>query len=245
MLKDYVTDCDAILINGDSYSAQGANQRSYGAFLSDSLGIPVHNIAFAGSSNDRIVRSTIENLDQFKQQYKNPLVVIGWSYIRRIEVWYYGKENQQVMNLIPDRINKDHNDALQPKFATLNVLVNHNVATVEQKCLVEDTLFVHKQLTDFYTNLYLIANHLALTNTKYFMFSGADNTDAPIEAFPYINSLQQVQWCKNNSHILNMHKFCISNWAKDNDPECHKTSGHLSQTGHGKFAKFLIEETNC
>lgn len=245
MLKDYVTDCDAILVNGDSYSAQNDRQRSYGSFLSDYLDIPVHNIAFAGSSNARITRSTIEHLNQFKQQYKNPLVVIGWSYIRRFEVWYYGAENQQVMNLIPDRTNKDHTDTLQPKFATLNLLVNHNVATIEQKCLIEDTLFVHKQLMDFYTNLYLMANHLALTNTKYFMFSGANNIDTPIEAFPYINSLQQVDWCRNNPHIYKMHKFCISNWAKDNDPECHKVSGHLSQSGHEKFAKFLLEETTC
>ena len=93
---------DCILINGDSYSAP-TNYKVYGNFLSEKLGIPVINFAIPGSNNQRILRSSIEYLQQIKSEYSNPLVVIGWSFIRRIEVWYYGN-NQKLLNAIPDSV---------------------------------------------------------------------------------------------------------------------------------------------
>ena len=57
---------DCILINGDSYSAK-TNQRVYGDFLQEQLGLPVYNIAQQGSNNQRIIRSTLENLHHYKK----------------------------------------------------------------------------------------------------------------------------------------------------------------------------------
>ena len=108
---------DCVLINGDSYSAKNNNHRVYSDFLQEQLGLPVYNIAYPGSSNQRIIRSTLENL----HHYKNPLVLIGWSFIRRMEVWYYGTK-QSVLNRIPD-INSDIDSYKHPKFVTLDVLM--------------------------------------------------------------------------------------------------------------------------
>jgi hypothetical protein len=44
---------DAIIVNGDSYSAGNRNHRVYSDYLKDELDIPVINISLAGSSNDR------------------------------------------------------------------------------------------------------------------------------------------------------------------------------------------------
>jgi hypothetical protein len=226
---------DCVLINGDSYSAKQINQNVYGDFLQEQLGIPVYNMAVPGSNNQRILRSTLENL----HHYKNPLVLIGWSFIRRLEVWYYGT-NQSILRRIPDR--DPHIDsAKHPKFITLDLLMKENEATLEQKCLINEDLFVHKQLTDFYTNLYMFAHTLESMRIPYRFFSAARNTEIPINCFPYIESLHQVKWCANNKHFYRLHDFCILNWAKENDPDAHPVTGHLSEQGHKKFTSLLQE----
>ena len=223
------------MINGDSYSAKNQKHKVYADFLQKQFDIPVYNYAWAGSNNQRIIRSTLEHI----HQYKNPLVLIGWSFIRRMEVWYYG-ENPSIISRIPDR-SQGIDDSKQPKFATLDLLLHENEATLEQKCLVNEDLFVHKQLTDFYTNLYTFAHTLESMNIKYKFFSAAKNTEIPINCFPYIESLSQVQWCANNKYFYRLHDFCILNWARENDPDSHSVTGHLSENGHKKFVSLLQE----
>ena len=226
---------DCILVNGDSYSAKNSSL-VYSDFLEKELQVPVYNIAAVGTNNQRIVRSTIETALELKQQDKNPLVLIGWSFVRRLEVWYYGNK-KQVLDRIPDGI--PGQDYKNPKFVTLDVLLSENEATIEQKCLVNDDLFVHAQLTNFYTNLFMLASTLELLGFDYRFFSAAKNTEIPVNSFPYIESLKQVQKCTNNKSFYQLHNFCVLDWAKENDPNAHPITGHLSTTGHKKFAEFL------
>ena len=226
---------DYIFINGDSYSAKKQEHQVYGDFLGNKLGVPVENFAIPGSNNQRILRSSIEYIEQLKSQYQNPLVIIGWSFVRRLEVWYYGN-NQQVINRVPDDPTS--------RLLTLDILINANEATVEQKCLINDDLFIHKCLVDFYTNLFMFAHYLESQNIDYFWFSAARNTDCPIHCFPYIQSLKQVQWVEQHPKIYQLHNFCIMNWAKENDPDSHLVTGHLSEYGHQKFADFILDKLN-
>lgn len=220
---------DCILINGDSYSAP-TTHRVYGDFLSEHYDIPVKNFALSGSNNQRILRSSIEYLEQVKSEYINPLVIVGWSFIRRLEVWYSGN-TQGLLSRIPDNSNS--------RFITLDWVLGSDEATVEQKALV-NSADIHKHLMDFYTNLYLFAQVLESQNISYIFFSAADNTPYPIHSFTYLNSLSQVQWVANNPRIFKLHNFCVSNWAQENDPDCNST-GHLSQNGHDKFAHFILD----
>jgi hypothetical protein len=222
---------DCILINGDSYSASMRNKKVYGDFLSEHLNIPVRNYAIPGSNNQRILRSSIEHLHKIKAEFQNPLVIIGWSFIRRLEVWYYGN-NEKLINQVPD--------SPESRFITLDRIINAGEATLEQKALINEDLFVHKQLMDFYTNLYMFARILESQNLNYVFFSAARNTDCPMHCFPYIESLQQVKWVANNPNIFKLHDFCIMQWAKENDPECDPVTGHLSEDGHKKFSNFIL-----
>lgn len=220
---------DCIFINGDSYSAPN-NHKVYGDFLSEKFNVPVKNFALPGSNNQRILRSSIEYLNELKSEYKNPLVIIGWSFIRRIEVWYYGN-NEKLLRTMPD--------SAQSRLITLDRVIGAGEATLEQKALINEDLFVHKQLIDFYTNLYMFAHTLESQNLSYLFFSAARNTDCPIHCFPYINSLSQVQWIANNKNVYKLHEFCIMNWAKEHDNDSHPVTGHLSELGHKKFAELL------
>lgn len=230
---------DEIIINGDSYSALNKDLTVYSQFLQDKLGINVSNIAWTGSNNDRIVRSTIERVLLAKQSKKRLLVIIGWSFVRRIEVWYYGK-SPVVKARIPDKINTDAHK--NPSFVSLEVLATLGEITVEQKCLLSDDLFVHKQLTDFYTNVYLLSQFLENNNVDYLFFSAAKNTEIPINSFPYIENLQHVQEVTNNKRIIDLHDFHFKNWASKNDPGAHPVTGHLSTDGHEKFSNLLLEK---
>ena len=227
---------DCIIINGDSYSAPHITTKVYGDFLSEQLEIPVKNYAIAGSNNDRILRSTIEYLHTIRSQYKRPLIIIGWSFIRRLEVWYYGN-HRGVFRSIPDKL--DLSEHQHPRFITLNRLLKLGEATLEQKSLINDHLFVHKQLTDFYTGLYLLGNFLESQNLNYLFFSAAQNTDCPVHCFPYLEALHQVQWVASNNKIFKLHEFCIQDWAKDHDPDSDPVAGHLSESGHKLFTDFL------
>ena len=224
---------DCLLINGDSYSAPD-KFKVYGDYLGEALGIPVKNFAIPGSNNDRILRSTIEYIQDIKQEYTNPLVIIGWSFIRRLEVWYYGNDKKTI---------KQMHDNDQSRFVTLDYLLHDGLATLEQKALINDDLSLHKQLTDFYTKLYLFGNLIESLGLDYLCFSGAKNTDCPIHCFPYIDNLHQTQWVKQNKNFYKLHDFCIQKWAFENDNEC-KSTGHLSPLGHEKFATIILEKLN-
>lgn len=228
---------DCLVVNGDSYSASRKEHLVYADFLANHFDIPVYNYAQSGSNNDRISRSSIEYLLDIKQHHNKILFVTGWSFIRRLEVWYYGSNNQ-VVDRIHDRSTGD------TKLVTLDLLLDLNEATVEQKCLINEDSFIHKNLVDFYHNLYTFGHWLESQDIDYFWFSGALNTDCPIHAFPYIQSLKQVQWVAQNPKIHQLHEFCIMKWAKDNDPNSHPVTGHLSECGHQKFADYILDKLN-
>ena len=99
---------------------------------------------------------------------------------------------------------------------------------------------VHKALTDFYTSLYMLAHTLEAKGIDYLFFSGADNTDIGLEAFPYVNGLSQVQWCTNNKKFYQLHDFSIPDYAIKNDSDRSDTN-HLSTSGHDKFSTFLLD----
>ena len=224
---------DCLVINGDSYSAKIGQQKVYSDFISEALDIPVKNYAKPGSNNKRIIRSTIEYLLELKKQYHNPLVIIGWSFVRRQEVWYYGNNQKIIQGMF---------DNTESRLITLDYLLNADEATLEQKSMILPDIQIHKALTDFYTDLYLFSNYLRLNNIDFFWFSGARNTDCPIERFPYLQSLEQVKSVSIDPNIFKLHDFCVMHWAKENDPDSHPVTGHLSEQGHKKFAEFLLEK---
>ena len=229
---------DRILIYGDSYSAQeGCDGPVWADYITDKTGIPTINQAFMGSSNQRITRSTLEYLDLLDGA-ENPLVIIGWSFIRRIEIWHYGLGLEHRM---PDRLGGD--DVSKPRMCTLEWLLPpyEDLATMEQKALLPDPKEVHKALTDFYTSVYMLAHTLEAKGIDYLFFSGANNTDITLQAFPYVTGLSQVQWCDRNPKFYQMHDFCVQDWALANDPECTAVTNHLSTQGHEKFSAFLLD----
>ena len=223
-------DFDCILVNGDSYSAGLRRHAVYADHLGHIYGLPVLNYAALGSNNDRITRSTIEHVTHARHQARRPLVIVGWSAVRRQEVWYYGDRE---LNFPDTELGVD------PKFITLDFLLSENIATLEQRAMLMPAQQVHKAVMDLYTQMYLLAQWLESQDLCYLFFSAARNTDCAVECFPYLNNLEQVQWCRRNVMIHQLHEFCIPDWALENDPDHDPVTAHLSRAGHEKFADFL------
>jgi hypothetical protein len=225
---------DSVIVNGDSYSAAKDQFKVYGEYIAEKLNLPLVNLAVQGSNNERILRSTTEFL--LGTDFKSPLVIIGWSFIRRLEVWYYGS-NKKVISRIPDQSPEDHTSL---RLITLNHLINENEATIEQRALINEDLFVHKQLINFYTDLFLFSKFLQKEEISYFFFSGAKNNEIPIHCFPAIENLSMVQSVTQDPSVYKLHDFFIMDWAKKHDPEASPVTGHLSATGHKNFADYLL-----
>jgi hypothetical protein len=225
---------DSIVVNGDSYSAAVSEHKVYAEYIAEKLDLPLVNLAAPGSNNDRIVRSSTEFL--LTSNFKSPLVIVGWSFIRRLEVWYYGS-NKRVLNLIPDQSSEEHKNL---RLVTLDWLINENEATVEQRALIDEDLFVHKQLIKFYTDLFLFSNFLQKRNISYFFFSCARNNDTPINCFPAIENLNMVQEVTQDPNVYKLHEFFIMDWARKYDADASPLTGHLSANGHKNFADYLL-----
>jgi hypothetical protein len=230
---------DCLFLNGDSYSALSLDRITYGEFLSQKLNVSLINKAVLGSNNDRIIRSSIESIADLLEAGRTPFVIIGLSFIRRIEVWYYGK-NKYLLSKIPDC---NSNQAPKINLITLDHLISANEITTGQKELfIETTDTLHKRFIDFYMNLFLFCNWLEKLNLRYFIFSPASNVECTAYSLN-ISELVFIDWCNSNPNIWKLNDFCFLDWAKEHDKDADIT-GHLSTHGHKKFADILLTNLN-
>lgn len=204
--------------------------------MANSLSLPVYNLARAGSSNDRILRSTLQALTKARALGQNPLVILGWSFLHRIEVWYHGP-NDDIVARAPDQFDNDS----QLRLVTLDWVPDNEVSAGTKEFLSSiDT--IDKKIIDWYLHLYLLAHWLKSQNLRYLFFSAADNTDFAIHSWPVLCEFDFVQEVLNDPCIYQLHNFCMQKWAGHNDPDCHPVTGHLSAAGHEKFAHFILDK---
>ena len=87
-----MTNIDCIYVNGDSW-AHGYGladdtrlDQCWGGLIAKHYGVEyIHNTQ-PGGSNQRIVRTMVQDLDQLLTQGRNPLVLISWTHLHRYEL---------------------------------------------------------------------------------------------------------------------------------------------------------------
>lgn len=226
---------DCLILGGDSYSAP-LNFPVYSDLLAERLGIPLYNLAVPGSSNDRILRSTLEKFNEISNTHRKPMVIIGWSFLHRIEVWYHGN-NEKVISRAPDQFS----NGSQLRFLSMNWIPDDEISPSTKDFLTAvDT--IDKKIIDWYLHLFLLSTLLKYEKISYLFFSAANNQDFPIQGFPALRDFSFVQQVIADPNIYNLDSFCIPQWAGINDTECDQKTGHLSNKGHQKFANFLLDK---
>jgi len=85
----------SIFVNGDSHTARvyGTQAPTATEILADKYHCQYQNIALPGGSNQRIIRTTTENLHRLDP--RSTLIIIGWSSFERTE-WYFKNEWYQI-----------------------------------------------------------------------------------------------------------------------------------------------------
>ena len=215
-----------IYINGDSYSCTlNMGESAYSNFIANQTDISVINHAIPGCCNDRIFRTTLEYCANLKQDQR-PLIIIGFSFMTREEIWIDNISNYS------HRI-KDYTGS---QFITSAWVTKVDEATMH--AIIDQN--INKQMTHFYVKLFMLAHTLKSLDLPYHIFSAADNTDFRNLNWNSLRNLQVFQKIIQDPNIIDLHKFSIGKWAKDNDIKTTNTK-HLNEDGHKMFADYLLK----
>ena len=219
---------DFYYFNGDSYSAEEQNKKSWVQDFIKLSEIPQEkcfNHAIHGSSNHKIIRNSIESLSDLKKQYKSIFCIIGFSFVHRDELWDDKRKKLETLDAFLDRENIP--EELKFKYHLQNI--NH-------------------QMVHFYTNLFMFVNLLEKWNIDYFIFSAANNSDFGTLNWDYLKSLGVYDKITSNPKIYNLHEFYIQDWALKNNINVKEKTFHLcDDNGYRLFAeeiKTKIENLN-
>lgn len=226
-MKNY----DLICINGDSYSAKSNNFKVYSEYISELTGIDVINTAVAGSSNQRIFRSSLETL--LDNPDKKILCLTGLSFVTRDEIWYEDQDSD-ILKRIPDLNSNPHT-----KLITADWVLPDLPWSDANDRLVD--LNINRQLAHFYTSLFCYKETLRNLNIDYVIFSAADNSGWRNECIDYFDNLKMVQSIKADSRIFPIKDFSIRKWAQERSIDTSSTY-HLLEDGHKIFADFLLQK---
>ena len=217
-----------LYINGDSYSAP-TEYGMYGNVLSHRYNIGLVNKAVIGSSNHRIIRSTLEDCIKFKRQNINVYVIIGLSFFTREEIW------SNTDNVFVKRLN----ECPEGKFVTLDSVRKEDLTIFDKRRLVD--LNINVQVVQLLVNIFMLTNTLTLLNIPHFIFSAAHNQANSELKWGYLNQLEVYQDIKKRKNILDIFNFSIPTWAKENNVDTSVT-GHLVSIGqHAHFADYLYD----
>jgi hypothetical protein len=212
-----------LYVNGDSYSE---SYTPYSKFLAERLNVPVTNHAIRGSSNDRIIRSTIEYI--LSNPPKDTLFLIGFSFITREELWASNYKNIRVIDTQPGS-----------RFTTIQTLLTKDLDNSTKEKIAN--IDINKNVIHFYYNLYMLSRLIKSLNYNYLFFSAANNTDWGDMDWDFLSTLGVYKAINSDPNIVNIHNFSIPGWAKENKID-HSETGHLYQDGHKKFADYLVDQ---
>ena len=217
-----------IFINGDSYSAHSDGTTPYSNFIEKLVNVPVTNFAMPGSSNDRILRTTLEYCAGLTAEQK-PLVIVGFSFITRDETWL--EDISKYSNKIKDFVGS--------KFISNDWIYNKETDPYIMYELISQN--INKQVIHFYTKLFMLTQTLQNLKIPYVLFSAADNSDFKNLHWNGVRALNMYQAVTKDQAVLDLHNFNIGNWAKDNQIKT-KPTHHLYSDGHERFADFLYSK---
>ena len=239
-----------ILVNGDSYSALTPKHRVYSEFMAEQLQIDCDNLSRIGSNNDRIIRSTIEAVLHHVALGRRPLLILGTSYVTRQEVWA-GDLEPDLLDTSPQEAQRlwsmvqesypivGSNDQILPTI-TLDWISDRSQWRQQFRHQVTYEYSAHKRLLDNYVMLFLLTRFLQSLQVPYIVFSAADNSAWSLNNYPAISHLSAVKSVLADPHVIEMHTNCVKFWAQQHDADCNPQTGHLSESGHRKYAARMI-----
>lgn len=221
------------------------NKLNWPSRVATHLDVSFTNEAQGAGSNKRMIRTTCDFLRKYpKEEYKNLLVVLGWTTVDRNEMYLEEDENTQGWCMFnASQPVSSHGVPWRPNFSSTFL------SRVDdwQKQYVGDFFSVHSNYSYYFQEMYLMSNLLENLKIKYMFFSslpwkymiyGSDGS--VLSSFIHeINELKKptilhTRDCDDSLNV--MWDFCKQN----NVPMA--PDHHTMAVGHAEWAKHLLVE---
>jgi hypothetical protein len=234
-----------VYVNGDSYSVVSDGKR-YSEFLGESLGCEVVNNAVSGSCNARIIRTSLRDLIELKQQEEKIIAVLSLTFIMRTELWDMQHQVARFRN------SNDGDFVSVTPTASKSWFSSKEDYTDKYKEFSKQFLTwynIEAETVNLVSQLILLKGWCDAHDIRLVIFTGPLQEPIDMTA-PFIESL--IRELPSNSIIdpfsFSFTEWCTSNGFKaidDYTQEIHGRVldiGHHGEAAHKAFAEFLIEK---
>lgn len=212
-----------LYVNGDSftYGTGVEHSNTWAYLLSQRLGINLVNDAVPGSSNDRIVRTTLDSL----AKYNPELVIIAWSSFLRTE-W-------SSMQLEPMHLHEMDFDSrpiiqVQPNYD------KYRAADRERIRSYYESLNLDWAMDRYLNQVLLLQSYLKDSKIRYVFVNALDNYSKEF----YDKSKKSTNV---GNEFLGWPDQCFNQWFTK---EQRLPDGHLNELGHRALAEKLYKHVN-
>lgn len=225
-----------VFVNGDSHTAQVYGEgpgRTATKILADRYGCDYENIALAGGSNQRIIRTTQERLKDLDPA--ETLIIIGWSSFERTE-WYYRDHWHQICGDAAYRVDPDLADLWKQHIDSWWVDDNHEAWRRQEEQHVAIWTF-HRLLSD------LGYAHVFYQGCKTFFFDGCPQQDQPF-TLPWPDGVwahdPYVKLQEDNTRIIES----FSHYVENRGCQHVDDRAHYGQDAHDLWAEYLDDRVS-
>lgn len=235
-----------VYVNGDSYAVTSHGKR-YSEFLGEHYKCKVINAAISGSSNSRILRTTLRDLIQLRSQ-NHVVAFISLSFLMRTELWD--------PNIVHNKfLNDGEFTSIQPTHSKSWFYDKMDLVDSKYKDFCKQFLLnynVEAETTKLIQNILLLSSWCKQNQVKCIIFSSA--LQEPIDyTAPFIKDFYKEM--VNDKNIINIFEFSFTEWCLSHKfvPISAYTQnihgqdydiGHHDEEAHRAFANFLIEYSN-
>lgn len=242
-----------MIVYSNSCSLGGAGQghKIYPEIIAESLGAEVVNGGMEGSINRRIIRTSIRDLTELKQQHQDIVALIGLTFLARTELWQPWlpaiENDGHFQPIIVDHSKVDWSikgliDTIVPNIANL---ADRRVKDYYQQWLLH--YHTESAVTDLLTDIIMFSGWAQSNNIRHVIFSNPDTfpDDSKVGYnSPFIKSLRED--VESNPFVVNpwttsFNGYILSKGFKFKESKTFRLHGHPDQGGHQAWANFLIE----
>jgi hypothetical protein len=214
-----MADPDCLYVNGCSFTygtelpEDKRLDQCYPAIIAKELNLPLILKADPGSSNQRILRTMVEDIDDLIDQGKHPFVLIGWSEPMRYELCSL-KNNDWVNFTCHDDRDSELSEIITSRY-------NSDSGQTElflKQLLLSQSFIKERQLRSLQFNMFQTP-HWALPHDRFIKLS--DRLD---------NTMFLSTWFWMRSYMATFTNVR------------YYPGGHPDHVGHEVIAKFLLEQ---
>ena len=235
-----------IYVNGDSYSRH-SDGKTYCDFLSEKFNCESHNAAISGSSNGRILRTSLRDLIDLKKEHTDIIAIISLSFLLRIEVWDPDAPLDQKNTFVNDGdfISIQTTNSANWVKSKISDRGPYQKYTTEWLRLYD----VEAETINLLKEILLLTTWCKYNKINYIIFSGPLQEPVDFE-FPAIKPFYQS--VTEDPYVIDIFKNSFTEWCinRGHSPtdfftqEIHGKTyniGHHGENAHKDFANYLFE----